>query len=123
MTQPHQPDQSTLWDRAEDDSNRRRARVFEREWHESNGLHGGRRPRIEDYLPADPSEKLPALLALARVDMACRLDAGEAAQVEDYLELVHHCSENPQFLAGLAFEEYMLGCALACLAAVERARK
>ncbi len=108
MTQPHQPEQSTLWDRAEDDSNRRRARVFEREWHESNGLHGGRRPRIEDYLPPDPAEKLPALLALARVDMACRLDAGELAQVEDYLDLEHHCTENPQFLAGLAFEEYML---------------
>ncbi|RLT13248.1 MAG: hypothetical protein DWI24_04725 [Planctomycetota bacterium] len=108
MTHSNSSDQATIWNRAEDDSNRRRARVFEREWHESKGSYGVRRPRIEDYLPKDVSERLPALLALARVDMACRIDVGEPAQVEDYCQVLSGCSESPFFIAGLAFEEYML---------------
>ena len=107
MTEPNPPEVFSIWDRAEDDVNRRRARVFERDWHKSREF-GASRARLEDYLPADPADRPPALLALARVEMACRLDAGEPARVEDYLHLDRALAESVDFVAGLAFEEYIL---------------
>jgi serine/threonine protein kinase len=107
MGQPTRSDDISIWDRAEDDENRRRARVFEQEWHKSKGL-GGRPPSVVDYLPSNEAERAAALLALIRVDMACRRDAGETSQVEDYLNLKERAVSDPDFVAGLAFEEFML---------------
>jgi serine/threonine protein kinase/predicted Zn-dependent protease len=107
MREPNPPEHLSIWDRAEDDANRRRARLFERDWHKSREL-GGSLARLEDYLPASPEDRPPALLALARVELACRLDAGEEARVEDYLHLDGASAESVDFVAGLAFEEYIL---------------
>ncbi|MBI1324705.1 protein kinase [bacterium] len=107
MTRSHRPDEVSIWDKAEDDENRRRARVFEQEWHRSKGL-GGRRPSLSDYLPKPHADRPAALLALIRVDMACRKDCGDVVRVEDYLSLGEPALKIPEVLAGLAFEEYML---------------
>src|SRR5438270_7539045 len=45
----------------------------------------GERPRIDDYLPPDDPDRRALLLELACADLECRLKAGEAACVEDYL--------------------------------------
>lgn len=107
MKEPNPPESLSIWDRAEDDANRRRARLFERDWHKSREL-GGSRARLEDYLPHNDHDRPPALLALARVELACRMDAGEEARVEDYLYLDPALAESVDFVAGLAFEEYIL---------------
>lgn len=105
--QPSPPDSISLWELAENDENRNRARVFERDWHESYRL-AGYRPAIDDYLPVASTQRLAALLALARVDMACRYDTRDRPRVEDYLHLIDADELTIEFLAGLAFEEYML---------------
>ncbi len=107
MTHSHRPEEKSIWDKAEDEENRRRARVFEQEWHRSKGL-GGRRPNLTDYLPHSKADRPAALLALIRVDMACRKDCGDVVRVEDYLSLGEPALKMPEVLAGLAFEEYML---------------
>lgn len=107
MIEPNPPEFISIWDRAESDCNRKRARVFERDWHRARGV-GEPRPGIEDYLPSRKDEIPAALLALARVDMACRFAAGQYAGVESYLSIDGPSAENPDFLAGLAFEEYIL---------------
>lgn len=107
MTRSHRTEEISIWDRAEDEENRRRARVFEQEWHRSKGL-GGSRPHLPDYLPRSNSDRPAALLALIRVDMACRNDCGDVVRVEDYLVLGEPALKIPEVLAGLAFEEYML---------------
>lgn len=107
MIQPHPHDSKLIWDLAENEDNRNRARVFERDWHESYRL-AGYRPAIDDYLPAESLERLGALLALARVDMACRFDTEDTPRVEDYLYFLDADEITPEFVAGLAFEEYML---------------
>lgn len=107
MIQPHQHDSKLIWDLAENEDNRNRARVFERDWHESYRL-AGYRPAIDDYLPAESVARQAALLALARVDMACRFDTEDTPRVEEYLHLLDVEEVTPEFVAGLAFEEYML---------------
>ena len=103
----NQPEQTSLWDLAENDDNRNRARVFERDWHEAYRL-AGYRPAIDDYLPVESTQRLAALLALARVDMACRYDIRDRPRVEDYLHLIDADELTDEFVAGLAFEEFML---------------
>ena len=105
--QPSPPDSLPLWELAENDENRNRARVFERDWHEAYRL-AGYRPAIDDYLPVASTQRLAALLALARVDMACRNDTRDRPRVEDYLHLVDPDELTVEFIAALAFEEYML---------------
>lgn len=104
---PSPPEQISLWDLAENDDNRNRARVFERDWHEAYRL-AGYRPAIDDYLPVESTQRLAALLALGRVDMACRYDIRDRPRVEDYLHLIDADELTPEFVAGLAFEEFML---------------
>ncbi|MFM7130866.1 MAG: serine/threonine protein kinase, partial [bacterium] len=103
----NQPEPTSLWDLAENDDNRNRARVFERDWHEAYRL-AGYRPAIDDYLPVESTQRLAALLALARVDMACRYDVRDRPRVEDYLHLIDTDELTDEFVAGLAFEEFML---------------
>ncbi|MFM1801339.1 MAG: hypothetical protein RJA81_691, partial [Planctomycetota bacterium] len=107
MTHPHPHDSKLIWELAENEDNRNRARVFERDWHESYRM-AGYRPAIEDYLPEESLERQGALLALARVDMACRFDTEDTPRVEDYLHLLEYEELTPEFVAGLAFEEYIL---------------
>ncbi len=107
MTRSQRTEEISIWDRAEDEENRRRARVFEQEWHRSNGL-GGHRPVLTDYLPASGVDRAAALLALIRVDMACRSDCGDHVRVEDYLALEEPSLHIPELVAAIAFEEYMI---------------
>jgi WD40 repeat protein/tRNA A-37 threonylcarbamoyl transferase component Bud32 len=46
----------------------------------------GERPSIEAHLPADAKKHLVAQIELIRVELELRLQAGEAARVEEYLE-------------------------------------
>src|SRR5262245_17671790 len=53
-------------------------KTFEDRWRE------GRRPAIDDYLPAN-GDRLKVLVEMVCIDLEYRLKAGEPARVEDYL--------------------------------------
>jgi serine/threonine protein kinase/Tfp pilus assembly protein PilF len=73
---------------------------FEAAWQE------GRRPAIEDYLPAEESLRRPALWELVYADLESRLKAGEAARVEDYLGRYPELGLEDESVLGLITAEY-----------------
>jgi hypothetical protein len=52
---------------------------FEQAW------RAGRRPALDDHLPAEDWLRRAVLVELAHMDLECRLKAGEPARAEDYL--------------------------------------
>jgi serine/threonine protein kinase len=66
------------------------------------------RPAIEDYLPADGESRRDALIRLIRADLQLRLEAGEAARVETYLEHYPALKDDHVLVANLAAQEFGL---------------
>jgi tetratricopeptide (TPR) repeat protein len=61
---------------------------FERAWMQ------GRRPELDDALPADAALRRCLLPALVGIDLHCRLNCKEAVRVESYLERYPELGEN-----------------------------
>jgi serine/threonine protein kinase len=90
-------------------------RRFEAAWRD------GKQPKLEDYLPADARLHGEVLVELVHIDLEFRLESGEAARVEKYLErypqlasdkevvleLIAAEFEQRQRLAGPTVEEYL----------------
>jgi serine/threonine protein kinase/formylglycine-generating enzyme required for sulfatase activity len=77
-------------------------RSFEDAWRR------GARPRLADYLPAAGPERWPLLVELAHEDLDYRLQAGEAARVEDYLADYPELAADSKAVLGLIAAEYQL---------------
>jgi hypothetical protein len=71
---------------------------FEEAW------QSGRRPALDEYLPADGPGRRPLLVHLVHVDLERRLKAGEPARVEEYLARYPDLGEAGVVLALLAAE-------------------
>jgi hypothetical protein len=88
-------------------------RSFEDSWRR------GGRPRLGDYLPASGPERRVLLAELAHEDLDYRLQAGEAARVEDYLAGYPELAADREAVLALLASEYELrrrrepGCAAA----------
>jgi hypothetical protein len=68
----------------------------------------GERPRLEDFLvPGDATGDV-LLHSLVRAELACRLEAGEAARVETYLERIPNLLHEPTAVLDLIELEYVL---------------
>jgi WD40 repeat protein len=87
---------SACWTRIE-----RIVEAFERAW------KGSQRPVIDDYLP-DGSDRPALLKQLVQADLECRLKAGEAARVEDYLQRFPELLRERQTMLELLAHEYRL---------------
>lgn len=73
---------------------------FEEEW------RAGRRPRIEDFIPAmRDSDRNLILRELVLVDLELRLAAGDAVRVEDYLKRFKELTGDPKWLADFVVAE------------------
>jgi WD40 repeat protein len=66
----------------------------------------GRRPAIDDYLPADDGARVEALIDLVHIDLERRLKAGEAARVEEYLRRYPELAGAPDVVLDLIAAEY-----------------
>ena len=71
-------------------------------------LDEGSQPPIEAYLPADEPLRTALLIELVHVDLGFRLQAGQKARVEDYLEEFPTLAEDRDVLRGLADAEHKL---------------
>jgi WD40 repeat protein/tRNA A-37 threonylcarbamoyl transferase component Bud32 len=87
-------------DSAEGDADVRR---FREAW------RSAQRPAIEDFLPAGNGEvRREALIRLIRADLQLRIESGEAARVETYLEQYPELKDDPVLVANLAAQEFGL---------------
>src|SRR5262245_19435724 len=68
----------------------------------------GRRPVIDDYLPAAEPERSAALIELIYVDLEYRLKAGEAVRLESYLERFPLLANDHGTTLALIVAEYQL---------------
>src|SRR6266849_3161178 len=68
----------------------------------------GQRPAVDTYLPPAGPLRRAVLINLVHVDLERRLEAGEAARVETYLERYAELGEDPTAVAGLVAAEYEL---------------
>jgi tRNA A-37 threonylcarbamoyl transferase component Bud32 len=68
----------------------------------------GEQPRIEDYLPPQADLRRAALIELAHAELEFRLEAGEPALAEDYLQRFTELAEDSAALASLLVAEYAL---------------
>jgi WD40 repeat protein len=76
--------------------------AFEEAWQQ------GRRPALEDYLPAGPDAPLTLLEELVHLDLEYRLKAGEPARVESYLERFPRLQHERDLALGLIQAEHSL---------------
>jgi tetratricopeptide (TPR) repeat protein len=90
MTKPD-PLPTEAWQRREDAIAR-----FE------DAYRAGRRPSIPDYLPADGPERLALLVELAHAELEFRLNTGEPALAEEYLDRYPELAADPQGFVSLA---------------------
>jgi hypothetical protein len=67
----------------------------------------GDRPAIDSYLPSGNADHHALLVELVRVELTRRLQAGEAARVEDYLRRYPELAANPAVLLVLVRAEYV----------------
>src|SRR4051812_42765074 len=63
-------------------------------------------PAREDSLPPDEPHRRTALVELVHTDLEYRLNAGEPARVEAYLERFPELASAPDVVAGLIRTEY-----------------
>src|SRR5262245_47630270 len=68
----------------------------------------GNRPSIRDYLPESESMRRPLFMELVLTDLELRLEAGEPARVEHYLERFPEITEDVTFFIDLIETEYDL---------------
>jgi WD40 repeat protein len=68
----------------------------------------GQRPAIDDYLAQIDGERRALLIELVHEDLAYRLQAGESARVENYLERYPLLRTDPAVLLDLIAAEYLL---------------
>src|SRR5205085_465971 len=73
---------------------------FERLWLE------GRRPSLDEFLPAEGPVRRAALVELVHADLECRLKAGEPARVESYLGRYPDLAGDAAVVVELAAAEY-----------------
>ena len=73
---------------------------FEAAWKE------GRRPRLEDHVPAEASRRAALLPALVRVDLVQRLQCGESVRVETYLSCYPELQKNRDAVLTLIAAEF-----------------
>jgi tetratricopeptide (TPR) repeat protein len=95
---PHAPKES----HADWLKRQRLIRQFEEAWQQQPS------PALEDYLPADPTERRPILVELVHTDLEYRLKAGSAARVEDYLTRYPELAANPETVLELVLAEVSL---------------
>jgi WD40 repeat protein len=77
-------------------------RRFEAAW------RAGLPPRLEDYLPDHPAQRLPVLLELIHLDLEYRLKAGQNAGLEDYQRRFPELSEQRSAALSILAAEYHL---------------
>jgi serine/threonine protein kinase len=75
---------------------------FEQAW------RGGRTPTVADFLPSDSALRGPVLAELVLTDLEYRVQAGQAARVEEYLEQFPELQADLDYVANLIAKEYML---------------
>jgi WD40 repeat protein/serine/threonine protein kinase/tetratricopeptide (TPR) repeat protein len=75
---------------------------FEATW------QAGAWPAVEDFLPADPDQRRPALVPLLCCDLERRLRRGQPVRVEDYLERFPELGQDVAGLYELVSVEYEL---------------
>jgi hypothetical protein len=68
----------------------------------------GKRPSIDDYLPVDRLNRRAVLTELVHADLESRLKAGDAVQVEEYLERYPELQAQPSVMLDLIQAEYEL---------------
>jgi serine/threonine protein kinase len=68
----------------------------------------GQRPALDDFLPAAGPERQAALVELIHTELECRLKAGEAARVEEYLHRYPELADQRDVVLGLVAAEYDL---------------
>src|SRR4051812_11607108 len=68
----------------------------------------GQRPALDDFLPAAGPERQAALVELIHTELECRLKAGEAARVEDYLRRYAELADQRDEVLALVAAEYDL---------------
>ncbi len=90
------------WEAAESPELGRLAGRFETAWR-SNPLDP---PRIEEFLPREPAQRSPALLALLRVELALRFETDPGFRVESLRS--RHPEIEGETLTALVYEEYCL---------------
>lgn len=78
------------------------AKRYEARWRSSDAV----RPEPSDYLPGEPTLRPAALLALLRLDLALRWEAGQRVRVEWYLD--RYAELAGEALVALLYEEYCL---------------
>jgi WD40 repeat protein len=88
---------TAAWDRLE-----QIIRRFERSWRQ------GQAPCLDDYLPAEPAERLAVLVELVHTDLEYRLKGGQQARVEDYLRRYPELAAEPALAVALIVREYEL---------------
>ena len=73
---------------------------FDQAWHE------GQSPAIDDYLPpAGHSRRLHVLEELVRMDLECRIKAGQSVRIEEYLSHHPELGQDDELLLGLLVQE------------------
>jgi hypothetical protein len=68
----------------------------------------GATPSLDDYLHAEPRERLALLIELVHTDLECRLKAGQPARVEEYLARFPELAEKRRVAITLVTREYEL---------------
>jgi WD40 repeat protein/tetratricopeptide (TPR) repeat protein len=66
----------------------------------------GERPALDGYLAEAEAERLALLVGLVAEDLACRLNAGDDARLEDYLQRYPELHRVPAAVANLVADEY-----------------
>ena len=73
---------------------------FDQAWHE------GQSPELDDYLPSlDHPRRLHVLEELVRMDLECRLKAGQSIRIEDYLVRHPELAQDSALLVNLLVRE------------------
>jgi tetratricopeptide (TPR) repeat protein len=75
---------------------------LEREWEQ------GRRPTIDDLLPAESTLRSALVIELAHAELECRLRAGEPARAEDYLHKYPELGDDGAAALELIHTEYRI---------------
>jgi WD40 repeat protein len=65
-------------------------------------------PRLEDYLPADPGERVAVLAELVHIDLEFRLKAGVSVRVEDYWQRYPELARGREVALSLVAAEFDL---------------
>ncbi|MEO6811268.1 MAG: protein kinase, partial [Isosphaeraceae bacterium] len=90
------------WDDADSPDALGLAQRYEAAWRDPSHP----RPDLAGFLPGNPADRSAATLALLRMDLALRIEAGEPVRVEWYRD--RHPELTPEALVALLYEEFCL---------------